>query len=175
MALTPAEKQKRYRERQKATAKAQNIAVSDPFRTPFFEWFNENTGIGDDFFSMLDYTGIEPPEFNDDSGPRSFLGQHEIGEADESEDRRTLGRGNSLRRAEIMIECLAAAAIDLARCVGNYKRAEIEARLAEIEASDLSDPNARKAALQDAARLNKMLDQLDKQVRLTFPEWKVMG
>ena len=73
------------------------------------------------------------------------------------------------------VDALIAAAQDLAWQVADYKRSEIRTRLAEIEAQDLSDPSAKKAALKNAARLNKMLDQLDKQVRFTFPQWKVTG
>ena len=81
----------------------------------------------------------------------------------------------SLGRAEMMITALNEAAENLAFYVNKYKRTEIKARLAEIEASDLSDPETKRAALKNAARLNKMLEQLDKQVRLTFPQWKVTG
>ena len=81
----------------------------------------------------------------------------------------------SLGVAELMVGCLIAAALDRARHVNDYKREEIKNRLAEIEASDLSDPDTKKAALREATRLNKMLDQLDKQVRWTFPQWKGTG
>ncbi|AWX93776.1 hypothetical protein DPM13_14035 [Paracoccus mutanolyticus] len=57
----------------------------------------------------------------------------------------------------------------------NPGRRPIKQRLQEIEERDLSDPEAKRAAMQEATRLNKMLDQLDKQVRITLPQWKVTG
>ncbi|MCA1775600.1 MAG: hypothetical protein LC676_08330 [Loktanella sp.] len=53
-----------------------------------------------------------------------------------------------------------------------YKQEEIKARLTEVEASDAAD---KATALKEAVRLNKILDQLTKQVRTSFPQWKVTG
>ena len=78
-------------------------------------------------------------------------------------------------KAEIMVGQLIDAAASLARIVNDYKRDEIDVRIAEIEQSDLSTPDAKKKAFADMARLKKMRDQLDKQVRWTFPQWKVTG
>ena len=68
-----------------------------------------------------------------------------------------------------------ASALLLAHIVNDYKSGELRARIAEIEQSDLSDPEARRSALADIVRLQKMLDQLSKQVRRALPEWKVKG
>ena len=60
----------------------------------------------------------------------------------------------------------------IAATINQYKRQEIEARLKELEVSDEAD---KATAMKQAVRLNKILDQLDKQVRSTFPQWKVRG
>ncbi|KIN60650.1 hypothetical protein Z945_1626 [Sulfitobacter noctilucae] len=82
------------------------------------------------------------------------------------------GAKGAIGRAEIMIDCFIDAAMELANVVQNYKRQEIEARLAELENSEKAD---RATAMKEAVKLTKILDQLDKQVRRSFPQWKVTG
>ena len=177
MALTPAEKQHAYRERQKAKKKADlkkaEVAPKEVFQTPFFEYFNADaSGYLSELNMALDIAGFEMPEFESDLGPKNFALNDVLEGVDALEYSDEVG---SLGRAEVMIGSLIDAARCLADMVNHCKRTEIKARLAEIEAADLSDPETRKAALEDATRLNKMLDQLDKQVRWTFPQWKVTG
>jgi hypothetical protein len=168
-----AEAQRRWRQRQKEKRKNNLKKVglkTEVFNSPFHEFFGDQ-GYDLDFELPLALAGIEPPRFEDDRGPEAFvLADETVGVEDPFS-----GATGSLGRAEIMVGCLIDSAMSLAKKVNEYKRKEINARLAEIEASDLSEPAAKKAALQDAARLHKMLDQLDKQVRWTFPQWKVMG
>ncbi len=172
MAMSPADKQRAYRERQmlkKKESLKQGDSASDTFQTPFFETVAELSSSSD-FADAFEIAGIPTPLFNDDRGPEAF--SLDEGAADSGMFE---GATKSLGRAEIMVGCLITAALDLARHINDYKRHEIKARMAEIEMSDLSEPEAKKAALKEAARLNKMLDQLDKQVRWTFPQWKVTG
>jgi hypothetical protein len=179
MALTNAEIQKAWRERQKAKKAealkiAEGPALAGIVRRPFFEYF-DNHGEEPTFTACMDTAGIDPPVFNDDSGPKSATGEIEAIFAENPESSLYHGQTNSLARAEIMIGQLIDAAASLARIVNDYKRDEIDARIAEIEQSDLSDADAKKKAFADMARLKKMRDQLDKQVRWTFPQWKVTG
>ena len=171
MTLKPAEKQRLYRERQKAEEVKASLALTDVFRTPFFEFLGDFCYSGSDYNIALDLTGIDPPQFEDDRGPEHYTKDMGI---DPNYELYEAAKG-SLGRAEMMVECLATAAKDMAWQINHYKRAELKARLAEIEGSDLSDPETKKAALKNVTRLNKMLDQLDKQIRLTFPQWKVTG
>lgn len=175
MVLSPAEKQRSYRERQKELRDKANEDARAVFKMPFFKWLQNNEVIMDDFSSNLDFAGIDPPEFNDDRGPASFNGSHEQSEACGGEEGRVLGKGNSLARAEVMVEALAAAAAGLASDINAYKVEQLKNRLTEIEASDLSNAETKKAALKEVTRLNKMLDQLNKQVRWPFHQWKVTG
>lgn len=179
MALTNSEIQKRWRERQKAKKiealkSADSNEVAAIMNSPFFEFF-EDHGEESTFTACMDTAGIEPPVFSDDAGPKSATG--EIEKIFDEDPRASVyhGRTNSLARAEIMVGQLIDAAAALARIVNDYKRHEIDARISEIEQSDLSDPDAKKKAFADMAELKKMRDQLDKQVRWTFPQWKVMG
>lgn len=166
-----AEAQRRWRQRRKENRKRDLKRVgaeTEVFRSPFHKFFDDQ-GYDLDFELPLALAGIEPPRFEDDRGPEAFVLADETVGVDDPFS----GATGSLGRAEIMVGCLIDAAISLAKKVNEYKQKEINTRLAEIEASDLSEPAAKKAALHSAARLHKMLDQLDKQVRWTFPQWKV--
>lgn len=172
MALTPAEKQRNYRERRKKNEVKASLAITKVFSSPFCEYF-EPYRFGSDFDLTLTIAGIETPVFKDDLGALEHTSYPDPDTL--ASDALVNKAKNSLGRAELIVEHLAHAAADLAGWINSYKRSEIKLRLQEIEERDLSDPNERKAALQEATRLNKMLDQLGKQVRWTFPQWKVTG
>ena len=171
-----AEAQRRWRQRQKQK-RHEGLKLSSPtqdtdlFRRPFYEAFGDS-GNASNVEISLDLAGITPVEFLDDSGPRSSTGQIERGAAENGEEPYQ-GANNSLNRAEIMVGCLIDAAAELAGIINTYKKEEITQRIAEIESSDLADPVARKAALAQIVRLNKVMEQLDKQVRWTFKQWKI--
>ena len=175
MALSNAEKVRRYRERQKEKETQDSLTLTGVFQTPFFQYVGE-AGPGDlsEVEQNLAHIGIVCPEFDDDRGPECFNldGPFDPSDGDNYPFRDVRA---SLGRAELTVQYLIDAGRALADQIHDYKRREIKARLAEIEASDLSEPEAKKAALKEAARLQKMLDQLDKQVRWTFPQWKVTG
>ncbi|QEU09560.1 hypothetical protein [Paracoccus yeei] len=173
MAKTPAESQREYRKRVKEQKLKENLEATAIFQKPFFEYFEEQELWSSEFDFCLGNAGIQTPEFTDDRGPEHFMLDPER-DAD-GQPLNPFYAERSIGRAEVIIGSLIDAAADLAHHVNDYKRTEITARLAEIEASDLSDPAKKKAALKEATRLNKMLDQLDKQVRRAFPQWKVTG
>lgn len=169
MALSPAEKQRRYRERKKEALKAAPDQTQSFLTTPFNE-FIANDPVGwdnwDQVKTCLEWAGINPdgmPSFNADDDPE-HLGEDIDGPV----------RG-SIGRAERMVGLFMDAASHLASAINAYKRHELDRAIAEIEASDLSDPETRKHALKEIVRLNKLRDRLAKQVRWSFPEWKVKG
>ncbi|HCP80365.1 MAG TPA: hypothetical protein DIT67_01780 [Octadecabacter sp.] len=169
MALTPAEKQKAYRERQKEKAKDERHKGGDAaaglFRTPFSEWAQHNNEI-DELINYSSLAGFELPAFEDERDPEAFVIDREChGEGDMFGEAK-----GALGRAEVTISILQDVALLLATSVNSYKRQEIVARLSELENSDTTD---RAMAMSEAVKLNKMLDQLDKQVRRSFPQWKV--
>ena len=176
MAMTNAEKVRAHRERKKAqqqvkAKQAERVSIFDQPGEPFFKWYNG----GSDFQMCLDIAGIDAPDIADDSNPKSATGEIELSFADNPEDSPYFNAKGSLARAEIMVGALISATVELADLINRYKRKEITDRIHEIETADLSDPDTRKQALADNLRLKKMLDQLDKQVRWTFPQWKVTG
>lgn len=165
-----AEAQRRWRERQKTKKKeglTRASSTSDIFQAPFYESLPEDYEFSSDFADAFELMGLPTPEFKDDRGPESF--SLDAG----AEDARVFAQSRrSLGRAEIMIGALISAAVDLAAHVNAFKRREIQGRLKELATSDLTDTEAKANALAEAARLNRMLEQLDKQVRWTFPQWK---
>lgn len=177
MAKSSAERTRELRERRKKQAEVEARKLAPKvFRRPFYEFFNTH-GDNVSFSMCMDTAGIDIDPFIDDRDPKSASGEIEaIFDNDGTpEDSPYANGGGSLACAELMIEQLIDAAAALAQIVTDYKRDEIEARIAEIEQSDLSDQAAKKQAFADVARLNKMRDQLNKQVRWTFPKWKVTG
>ena len=170
MAKSNAERLRQFKERKKEEEKIASLTLSGVFKAPFFEFLPEDYYYSSDFADCFEFIGLPVPRFEDDRGLEDYTHYSPQLAAEMIEPNQ-----GSLARAEVMITALTEAAEFLAFEVNAYKRTEIKARLAEIEASDLSDPAVKKAALKNAARLNKMLDQLDKQVRWTFPQWKVTG
>jgi hypothetical protein len=167
MALTPAEKQRRYRERKKAEQKLAGDMTRPFLKEPFFVAAAKDpnwAGVE----ANLDLAGFELPTFQDDSGPKSFTGTFD-------EDGTYDNYSGSIGRAEIMLGGLLDTVTELAGIINRYKRKEIADRIHEIETADLSDPEKRIQALADIVRLKKMLDQLDRQVRWGFPQWEVKG
>jgi hypothetical protein len=164
MALTPAEKQRRYRERKEAklAAEAESAGI---FIRPFSDFYADNWNSELEFY--FDVMGFKAPDFDDDSGIKPLTESLDAEDVEKA--------ANSLGKAEMIISCLLDAAGELARSVKQYKAEEINARIAELEARDLSDPEAKKQALADIVRLTKYRDQLEKQVRWSLPQWKVKG
>lgn len=170
MAMTPAESQRLYRERLKEKKKVASNGTIEVFRKPFFEFMDP---FGSTLFEQcLAQAGIEAPEFEDDRGARHF-GLNDIFQDVEGDF--LSDEHGSLRRAELIVDSLKDAAADLADLIRDYKRREIKARISEIETADLTDLETKRDALKTVTRLNNMLDQLEKEVRWNFPQWKVTG
>ncbi|KEQ09328.1 hypothetical protein [Pseudorhizobium pelagicum] len=178
MALSNAERQRLHYQRQKDKKKGDlkqpdSVDLGVPAEDPFYEWFQGQAGGFSDFAKSFDIAGIEAPDIDDDSNPKSLSGEIERSFEDEPERSPYARGGGSLARGEIMVGCLIDAASELARIINEYKRNQITSRLREIENADLSDPGVKKAALTEVVRLQKMVDHLDKRVRWSFPQWKL--
>lgn len=168
MAKSPAQRQREYMERKKQKEARASNTLANVYKMPFYQFAENHLGASD-FELCFALAGIEPPAFEDDRGPEHFV----LNDATAGVDDPFSGAKGSLGRAEVMVGCLVTAAVELALCINRHKTAEINARLKELEDADLSDQAAKKAAFGEIARLNKMLDQLSKDVRWTFPQWKV--
>lgn len=177
MPLSNAEKVRRYRERQKAKKQQelkQPTPPSEIFKKPFFEFFPVNEQLGSAYVQSLELAGIDTPLFEDDSGPEKSTLDDLSDPFEEDGFSNPFGdsKGSSLGKAEVIVSCLLDAASDLASLINEYKKAEISARIAELEAADLPDTEARREAFAKAAELTSMLADLDKTVRWPLPVWK---
>jgi len=160
MALTPAEKQRRYRARLKQAARAAPDQASVNLTGSFAEFLGaegaqlELSFIGETFDSV----GLQFPDLEKDADPEW---RPEWG----GENRGSLGR------AERMVGALIDSARSLAALINEFKLGEIEAAISSLE-------NRRKLdakALKEAIRLNKIRDGLRKETRHSFPVTVVKG
>lgn len=165
------ERSRKHRERKRVEAEKSKRKVDDPaadlYRVPFSEFAEQDAQIGDCHMYMA-LAGMDFPGFDDERDPEEFVidrpafGEEPLfGEAK-----------GALGRAEVMIGVLQDTALTLAEAVNRYKRTMIKARIAELEQSKDVD---RAKAIKEAVRLNKFLNQLDKQVRRPVPQWRVKG
>lgn len=173
MALTNAEKQQRFRDRQRAK-RASGLKTGDQAfaeianKTPFFENFQKNANQSD-FDLCFDLMGLEPPDFTDDSGPQSKNG---IVDHPEVEDDPYSGATGSLGRAEVMVGCLLDAATTLAGMIRQHKLGEINARINDAEGDLVRDPADAPQIADRLAGLVKMRQDLQRDIRWTVPSWK---
>lgn len=120
-----------------------------------------------DFDLPLALAGFEPPDFSDGRDPKEFALEGTTGLEDPFP-----GAKGAVGRAEVIVDCLLDAAKELAQIINRYKREEVKTRLAEIETSETID---RTTAINEAIKLNKILDLLNKRDRQDLPRWKVTG
>ena len=162
MALTNAEKVRNYRQRQKeklAELKKQAEPTDEFLKTPFSDFMKDRWGNVTEF---LDWLGVDDiPDYEADGDTDPDVWDHEV-------DRGSIGR------AERMVGHFLDGAVTLARYVNDYKVEQLQARMKELEASDLTDLADKKKALAEMVRITKYLDQLKKKVRWEVPQWKVL-
>lgn len=154
----------RKRERDRLGAKERELNTSI-FQRPFsdFSELEHRAGFGSHYLIL----GRKWWDFSQDDGIEP-LDPEEIDEDDRA------AAFNSLGKAELVLSVLEDVVETLARDIADYKRSEIEARINEIQKSDLTGPNA-KTVLEELERLKKMRHNLNKRVRRTLPQTKAAG
>lgn len=167
MALTPTEKQRRYREALKKKQEAAPDQSSGYLRRTFSDFLAREDETDQQVYSSIiaadfDAIGMQLPSLSEETDPEF---ERIYGE----EARGAIGK------AEVMVSVFRGAARMLAELVNRYKLEEIDARLAEIEGADLSDPATKKQAFADIVRLTEIRKRLDKEVRHSFREIRVKG
>ncbi|TGS92706.1 hypothetical protein EN814_23990 [Mesorhizobium sp. M2D.F.Ca.ET.171.01.1.1] len=161
MAKTSAEYQRAYRQRKAELAKRAGDPTDKVATQPFSE-FLANDGNWPVIEEVLDRVGVTPPVFDSDTD-------------DQWQEQWEEPYRASIGRAERMVGAFLDAASGLASAIARYKRHEIDRAIADLEASGLNDAASRKAALSQIMRLNRVREQLDRQVRWTLPQWKTTG
>lgn len=170
MAKTAAEYQREYRERKREERKALPDETADFVRRPFSDFFSQegdkqNAGWEHAEESCA-YAGIELPSFEKDEWPE--FDTYDLGYSG-------IENRGALSKAELLVGALSDALSVLTAKLNRFKIEEVEARISELESADLSDPAAKKQALREIVRLNKIRDRLGKEVRLAFPVTEVKG
>lgn len=175
MAKSALERKREQLERERKRLRKQPDSTYPFLKEPFFQWLEETDGYGDWSSGTfhLDASQITLPEFEDDSGPRSIDGEVERVWEDNPEEGHYVGFEGSIGRAECLVDDLLAAAACFAQVINRYKKEQINARIIEIEESDLSDPEVKKKAFADIVRLRKMLERLEKMTRQSVYEYKI--
>ncbi|WP_193337179.1 hypothetical protein [Devosia beringensis] len=169
MRKTPAEYQREYRERKKAARKAAPDLAMEFIRTPFSETTPSDS---DDPFEFVEYFvpfGLQFPEgFFDENA------QYDVDDLVGTDV--SLSSESLLERMEGLAGVFLTAADELYRKINDFKLAEIDARIAEVEQSELSDPAAKAKALRDIVTLQDIRSQLSgKTFRRSFAEINVKG
>ena len=154
-----AQYKREQRKRERDRIKSLRDAALPDLREPFFEYFQRNVSANLDWYE--DVIGDEWFVFDDDSGIKP-LTSDALSEEDLS------NASTSLGKAELLIGHFIDISTELARLVSDYKRAEIDARIAEVEEQDPQN-------VDEIMRLKKLRYQLSKQVRWAFPQWKATG
>ena len=165
MAMTPLERKRRSLARKAERARLAGDPSDAIVAVKFYQYLSQDGNWESEVLYHLEWAGIKTdalPVFENDDDP----------DHDPANDGPYRG---SIGRAERMVGMFLDAASGLAAIINRYKRQEIDQAIARIEASDLADPATKKKALKEIVRLNKIRDQLDKQVRRTIPQWKVKG
>ena len=162
MALSNAERQKLFRQRKREGKLKGKEHLDTHMSKPFSEWLTDTDWS--DITGDLDWTGSRAAD--------EFPGANDTDPYWEPIDGPNRG---SIGCAERMVSTFLDAAVTMADKINKYKTDQVNARIAEIEAADLTDPAIKKQALADIAKLTRYRDELSKSVRWTLPAWKVTG
>ena len=173
MALTAKQRKQNQLAREQEEMRVQPDSTYEFLKTPFHEFAEEDPNWTSVTLSF-ELMGMEAPVFEDDRGPEAFATDLCFA-TDEDRDDSFRGYAGSIGRAEVMVDCLLDAAIELAGVIRSYKKKALLIRRNEIENADLSDPNKRREALDANTRISRIEEVLDKNVRRTLPQWKVKG
>lgn len=171
MALSAKERKQAQTKRERQALARKTDATYPYLKTPFFERL-EKDGNWSSVELCFDLLGIDPPVFDDDRGPESFANEACFS-TDEDRVEAFQCSEKSIGRAEVMVDMLLDAATELSQIINRYKQDELQKRRVELEKSDLSEPNRRTEALEAAAEIAKLQDELQKNVRRSFPAWRV--
>ncbi|VVT16314.1 conserved hypothetical protein [Roseovarius sp. EC-HK134] len=171
MAMSARERKQKQLENERRELARQMDATYPYLKVPFFEYLSED-GNWTSVQLCFDLMGFEPPFFEDDRGPADVAGEDCF---DDEEQRIETFKSSekSIGRAEVMMDLLLDAAMELSGIINSYKQGELQKRRQELEQADLSDPEQRSMALQDAAEIARLQEELQKNVRRTFQTWRV--
>lgn len=166
MAMTPAEKQNRYRQRLKEKQKkAPDLSASFP-ASRYADYLRRD-GDAQQALSFINET-------LDSVGLHFSVSLEEDVDPNWREEWGTQHRG-ALGRAERLVDSLIDSAKALAEVINNFKVRETATALAKLESRSASSPVAARKMRADAVRLNSIRNRLGKQQRHSFFPTTVKG
>lgn len=173
MRKTAAQYQREYRERKKAAQKAAPDLTADFVKGKLSEFrsaqFRPGDGDAFEFVPTLVPLGIEL-----DAAVFDESATYDVDDLVGAES--SMSGKPLLERMEALAGIFLDAATELYGTINEFKLAEIDARIAEIEQADLSDPEAKAKALQDIVTLQGIRASLaGKTFRRSFAEISVKG
>ena len=172
MALSEAERKRRYRAQKQQEAKAlvdEALSAVSVIPKSFPEFLQ---GDGDEMDAKrnelmflaetMDSVGMDFPDFSEDEDPEWTPDWY-------VENRGVLGRAE--RMVDGMIDC----AKQLAELINEYKLKRVGQAIEALMNSDLSDPDTKKLTLAKIVKLEKVRERLSKEVRHSFKVTSVKG
>jgi hypothetical protein len=169
MALSPAERQQRRRDKLKTQRKIAPDAADSILGGSFAAFLQKERDRAADLSFIdetLDSVGMHlPANLETEADPE----WEEWGEGWGTPNRGALGR------AERMVDALIDSAKTLAELIQRFKLQEIDAALERLSRRKLATPADRKKAFQEHKRLSAIRDRLTKEVRHSFPQHVVKG
>ena len=171
MALTANERKRAQIAREQEALRQLPDGTYTYLSIPFHQYLDQD-GNWSDVQQCFEMMGINPPQFQDDRGPADFAFDDIFG-SDQSKIDAFNGSENSIGRAEVMVGQLLDAASGLSQIINKFKQTELNRALIEIHQRDLTDPAIRKATMEEVVHIARLQEDLQKNVRRTFPQWEI--
>jgi hypothetical protein len=119
----------------------------------------------------FDLMGPEPPVFADDPGPEAFASDL-CSRTDEDRDTALRRDAGSIGHADVRVDHLLVAAVELADGIRRKKGIALKEQHAEIENADSDKRREAPSAITRTARIE---DVLSKNIPRTLPQQKIKG
>lgn len=171
MALTANERKRAQIAREQEALRQLPDGTYTYLSMPFHQYLDQD-GNWSDVQQCFEMMGINPPQFQDDRGPADFAFDDIFG-SDQDKIETFKGSENSIGRAEVMVGQLLDAASGLSQIINKFKQTELNRALAEIHQRDLTDPDIRKATMEEVVHIARLQEELQKNVRRTIPQWEI--
>ncbi|MFC3322634.1 hypothetical protein [Mesorhizobium cantuariense] len=169
MAKTALERKRESLDRKREALEAMPEATRSLPAEPFFKFVQRHHNQFN-VHMALDVGGLPFPDLSDERGAQSTTGEIERGEY--------LDYGKyqgSIGRAELMVTAWIDAAQELAAIINDYKREAVLTALDNLAKAEPKGWPEHKVAIQEGARLHKILEHLDKTARVSIPTYEVKG
>ena len=171
MALTANERKRAQIAREQEALRQLPDGTYTYLSIPFHQYLDQD-GNWSDVQQCFEMMGINPPQFQDDRGPADFAFDDIFG-SDQSKIDAFNGSENSIGRAEVMVGQLLDGDARVSYGSWDFKKAELNRVLVGIQQRDLTDPDLRKATMDEVVHIARLQEELEKNVRRTFPQWEI--